>query len=185
MNEVFQKITEEDVIKGGLDEKLVSKVKEYYCGNMLEKEYEQNISLVNCESPIEQLLALALEENNIGTMGIFNPFIDVLSIENQKEIDVSVTEKVRVDFLITVMYKNQGLSSQDGIVSFVVECDGHEFHQKTKEQVEKDNIRTRKLQLKGYEVLRFSGSEIYKSPYKVATDIIQIILSKCEYKKDL
>lgn len=183
MDNVFRKITEEDATVGGFYEKLPSRVKDYYDDNRREKEYEQNMSLVNCESPIEQLLSLALQENNIKKIGIFNPFVDVLSIENQKEIVINSTEKIRVDFLITVMYKNQGLSFRDSVVSFVIECDGHEFHQKTKEQVEKDNIRTRQLQLQGYQVIRFSGSEIYKSPYKVAMDIIKAILSKCEYRK--
>ena len=43
-----------------------------------------------------------------------------------------------------------------------VECDGHDFHEKTKEQAARDKKRDRDLQALGYRVLRFSGSEIYR-----------------------
>ena len=67
---------------------------------------------------------------------------------------------------------------------FVIECDGHEFHQKTKEQVERDNARMRALQKEGYEVIRFSGTEIWHKPYKCANEVLNIILSKCKYIKE-
>ena len=67
---------------------------------------------------------------------------------------------------------------------FVIECDGHEFHQKTKEQVERDNTRMRNLQKAGYEVIRFSGTEIWHRPYKCAKEVLNIILSKCKYIKE-
>lgn len=76
-----------------------------------------------------------------------------LLITPQAEIE-TVTKKYRVDFLLlydTASYK----------INIVVECDGHDFHQKTKSQVEKDNLRDRDLIENGYQVLRYSGSEIY------------------------
>lgn len=134
-------------------------------------------SLIDCESPIEQLLSLALEELNIKNIYKFNPFIDVVEIEKQKEIQCE-NKKYRVDFLIPVIYKNQENKC------FVIECDGHEFHQKTKEQVEIDNTRMRNLQKAGYEVVRFSGTEIWHRPYKCANEVLNIILSKCKYIKE-
>ena len=134
-------------------------------------------SLIDCESPIEQLLSLALEELNIKSIYKFNPYIDVIEIEKQKEI-ICEDKKYRVDFLIPVIYKNQENKS------FVIECDGHEFHQKTKEQVERDNTRMRNLQKSGYEVIRFSGTEIWHRPYKCANEVLNIILSKCKYIKE-
>lgn len=65
---------------------------------------------------------------------------------------------------------------------FIVEVDGHEFHQKTKEQVEHDNERERALQKAGYEVIRFSGTEVYHKAYRCACDVKRIIMSKCNYK---
>ena len=135
-------------------------------------------SLIDCESPIEQLLSLALENLNIKNIYKYNPFIDVVEIEKQKEIQYE-NKKYRVDFCIPVIYKNQENKS------FIIECDGHEFHQKTKEQVERDNTRMRDLQKQGYEVIRFSGTEIWHRPYKCASDILNIILSKCKYIKEV
>lgn len=146
----------------------------------LSSDVEMNFeeSLIDCESPIEQLLSLALENLNIKNIYKYNPFIDVVEIEKQKEIKCE-NKKYRVDFCIPVIYNNQENKS------FIIECDGHEFHQKTKEQVERDNTRMRDLQKQGYEVIRFSGTEIWHRPHKCASDILNIILSKCKYIKEV
>ena len=39
------------------------------------------------------------------------------------------------------------------------------------------------LNKEGYETIRFSGSEINSNPYKCVQEIIDIILSKCDYLK--
>ncbi len=57
----------------------------------------------------------------------------------------------------------------------VIECDGHDFHEKTKEQVKRDNGREYDLKMAGYDVLRFSGSEIYNTPYACAEKAINYI----------
>ncbi|MEM1085859.1 MAG: DUF559 domain-containing protein [Verrucomicrobiota bacterium] len=43
-----------------------------------------------------------------------------------------------------------------------VECDGHNFHEKTPAQAAKDKRRDRFLLQNGYPVMRFTGSEIYR-----------------------
>ena len=48
-------------------------------------------------------------------------------------------------------------------IKLAIELDGHEFHEKTKEQVKKDKEKDRWLTLNGYTVIRFTGSEIYNS----------------------
>jgi len=53
----------------------------------------------------------------------------------------------------------------------VVECDGHDFHEKTKQQVTKDNRRERELQIAGWHVFRFSGSEIWNHALRCCKDI--------------
>jgi len=62
----------------------------------------------------------------------------------------------------------------------VIECDGHEFHEKTKEQVKRDNEREYDLKMAGYDVLRFSGSEIYNTPYTCAEKTINYIKKMIE-----
>ncbi len=43
-----------------------------------------------------------------------------------------------------------------------VELDGHDFHERTKEQAARDKSRDRDLTTAGWRVLRFTGSEVYK-----------------------
>lgn len=122
--------------------------------------------IIDCESPIEMLMSLALEDlyerEELGIMGIFK----------QEEIVCGET-KYRADFLIPV--SNPKTNKE---MLFVVECDGHEFHQKTKAQVERDNIRNRNMTSNGYIVIRFSGSEVFKNSYKCAREVIDTIKSK-------
>ncbi|KAA0117930.1 DUF559 domain-containing protein [Methylobacterium sp. P1-11] len=54
----------------------------------------------------------------------------------------------------------------------VVECDGHEFHERTKEQAQRDRSRDRRLQEAGYRVFRFTGSEIYRDPLGCAREVM-------------
>lgn len=180
----FKKITEEfyydlERLERGEDikEYLVSNVSQNLIALISDEVMGLEESLIDCESPIEQMLSMALEELNIKNIYKFNPFIDVVEIEKQQVIGCG-EKNYRVDFLIPVIYKNQGNKC------FVIECDGHEFHQKTKEQVERDNTRMRNLQKYGYEVVRFSGTEIWHRPYKCANEILNIILSQCKYNKE-
>lgn len=133
-----------------------------------------NESLINCESPIEQLLSLYLISLSYG-FNYWNPFIDFSWPYPGQEIKCKNGKKYRLDFYFVVMYKNQETKY------FGIECDGYDFHQKTKEQVEYDNQRQRDLQNEGIEIIRFSGSEIWKRPAKCAGEVQDIILSNCKY----
>ncbi len=55
----------------------------------------------------------------------------------------------------------------------VVECDGHEFHERTREQATRDKNRDRELLNAGYPVMRFTGSEIVSSPLKCSNQIME------------
>lgn len=56
-----------------------------------------------------------------------------------------------------------------------VECDGFDYHDRTKEQATSDKQRDRDLKASGYGVLRFSGSEIWADPEKCAKEIVKIM----------
>lgn len=72
--------------------------------------------------------------------------------------------------------KQNGLTDICGKwVSLVVECDGHDFHEKTKEQAKRDKSRDRDLQAAGITVLRFTGSEIYNDINQCIIDIELVI----------
>lgn len=177
----FTKITEDiyyDVDREkDIKEFLVNQVALHLIALSSDAEMVLEESLIDCESPIEQILSLALEQLNIVNIYKFNPFVDIVEIEKQKELQCG-NKKYRADFFIPVIYKNQENKC------FVIECDGHEFHQKTKEQVERDNIRMRTLQKYGYEIIRFSETEIWHRPYKCANEVLNIILSNCKYIKE-
>lgn len=57
----------------------------------------------------------------------------------------------------------------------VIECDGHDFHQKTKEQVARDRTRDRYLSTVYARVIRFTGSEIYRAPAKCAAEAMDVL----------
>lgn len=96
-------------------------------------------------TPIEQIVFFSLREHGV-------------TVTPQKIIG-----KYRVDFLI---------ETTDGPI--VIECDGHDFHEKTKEQAQNDKARDRNLQAAGFRVYRFTGSEIWKTEGKCLFDVINI-----------
>ena len=57
----------------------------------------------------------------------------------------------------------------------VVECDGHDYHERTRKQAEHDRSRDRAMQDLGWRVMRFTGSEIYRSPISCAEQVLQSI----------
>jgi very-short-patch-repair endonuclease len=59
-------------------------------------------------------------------------------------------------------------------MNIAVECDGHDFHERTKEQARRDRARDRFLTAEGYRVLRFTGSEIVKDPWECARQVFEL-----------
>ena len=125
----------------------------------------------NCESPIEQMFALEINERlnwfNFGSkLEKFNCKFEVF--ETQEKID-----KYRVDFLLIVSKNNNEYKK------FVIELDGHDFHEKTKEQVQRDKEKDRFLISQGYIVVRFTGSEIYKNCSEKVDELLNIVYKEC------
>ena len=58
-----------------------------------------------------------------------------------------------------------------------VECDGHEFHERTKEQAQHDKARDRALTADGWRVLRFTGSEVWADPQARVREIVSMLLT--------
>ncbi len=63
---------------------------------------------------------------------------------------------------------------------FFIECDGHDFHERTKEQAERDRSKDRAFQEAGIPILRFTGREIYRDPQNCAAQIINFINARAE-----
>jgi very-short-patch-repair endonuclease len=57
----------------------------------------------------------------------------------------------------------------------VVECDGHDYHEKTKEQARRDKRRDRYLTGEGWRVYRFTGSEIFQNADRCVAEIVSVL----------
>jgi len=101
-------------------------------------------------------------------------------VDDHEEFDERRTlEKGAVDFWITPQAKI-GDYKVDFLMWFacgrtrggiVVECDGHDFHEKTKQQAARDKKRDREIVAAGYPVMRFTGSEIFRDPVSCANQV--------------
>lgn len=60
-------------------------------------------------------------------------------------------------------------------ICLCVELDGHDFHERTKEQAKRDKSRDRELQASGWVVLRFTGSEVFNDPYECASETMSTL----------
>lgn len=126
-------------------------------------------------SPIEKLLLVALMTRagvlhaSRGVVGIAVSRSDEQTEAFQRSLIpralIVRTQKQlpgwRVDFLVLVQ-------SGAGWKSLIVECDGHDFHERTKEQAAKDRARDRNAQMAGHAVFRFTGSEIWNDAWGCA-----------------
>lgn len=158
---------------------------------LLELEEFIDIFVSACESPIEQMLLLALKTYGDEVASIHRYSYDSPSCIRDASVEPPTawnnlviqsqasTGKYRVDFKLT--YRETGKDfckeNQSDFIArqVLVECDGHEFHEKTKEQAANDKKRDRELAAKGYTVLRFTGSEIWKDPFKCAEEIFNYL----------
>lgn len=84
-------------------------------------------------------------------------------------------DEYRVDFLIYGVTAECDDRSTWGRVKLIVECDGHDFHEKTKQQAKRDKKRDRTLMAMGYHVMRFTGSEIWNDPRKVVQEALSFV----------
>ncbi|MGB9660700.1 MAG: endonuclease domain-containing protein [Moorellaceae bacterium] len=118
-----------------------------------------------CESPIEQLLACALLAVGKGRNLDF-------WIQPQYEVVVGGV-RYRIDFCVHLADKEPSEYSK----KLLIECDGHDFHEKTKEQAARDKQKDRKLMLAGYKVVRFTGHEIWSDPFKCAREVFDLLMA--------
>lgn len=140
-----------------------------------------SLSFDLCESPIEQLMLCALAANTqwcaSGTCLLLNK-IEQIPDYYAKRDDLEkhtllanqvVVGKYRADFCVAVS------RVKAAPMIAIVECDGHDFHEKTKHQAARDKARDRFMQTSGYPVLRFSGSEIWRDASSCALQVIDFL----------
>lgn len=141
----------------------------------------------NKESPIEMLLQHALYchlryaeqewnwrlwyagRDNLDEVKSREGFRDTIILQRQVQIP-----DWRVDFMVHAYadWHREPSGGVEGWRRLIVECDGHNFHERTKEQAAKDRSRDRWAQANGYEVFRFTGSEIWRDPIGCAGQVV-------------
>lgn len=108
----------------------------------------------DCESPIEALFLAA--------------FIGVcLRDSSYKIYPQRHVGRYRVDFYITFMADDPKWRRD-----VIVECDGHDYHERTKEQAERDKKRDRAITGSGIPVFRFTGRELHRDPEACVMEIL-------------
>lgn len=114
--------------------------------NNIENAKETVRKLLLLESPIEAMLIHEIVSQQIGQ------FYTLEDIEPQFEV---------AGYRIDLAYPDKKLA---------IELDGHEYH-KTKEQRKHDAKRDRALNIEGWRVIRFTGSEIYQAVWECLDEI--------------
>ncbi len=93
-----------------------------------------------------------------------------------------------LDFLVTAydlqLMKEPRVPTVVGRVA--VETDGHDFHERTKEQAKHDRRKDRFVQAAGLKILRFTGSEVNENPIRCAKEAIDAAFGRdtAEHLKD-
>jgi hypothetical protein len=136
------------------------------------------------ESPIERMLiaairvqaVLAFGRGHVGVVSGENIFSEpgcAFVIYGQKPITVGGLSW-RPDFTVF----HVGDSGLNPVM--VIECDGHEYHERTKDQAQRDRSRDRTLQEHDLVAYRFTGSEIFNDAAGCAAQVIQYLAKKQE-----
>lgn len=95
-----------------------------------------------------------------------------------KKIDVIPQYKVK-RYRIDLAYFPEG---EDSEVKIAIECNGRMYHTLAKDK-EGDKERTKFLHKEGWRVVRFTGRQIYKDPYKLVNKVIGIAQGQKRVKK--
>jgi very-short-patch-repair endonuclease len=142
---------------------------------------------LNCESPIENLFLFGLytrlkwEQFHFAIYDAKPPAtLDdaryLSCIHPRRPLQIFRQHGIagfRADFLLAWARRIGDPSS----VEFLgVECDGHDFHDKTKEQAQRDKARDRKILSHGVPIMRFTGSEIYRAPVVCGDEALRVFL---------
>lgn len=76
--------------------------------------------------------------------------------------------RYRIDFAIF----------RSGELALFVECDGHNFHERTPDQALRDRTKDREIQAAGLKILRFTGREIHRNAIGCAAEVMEFLFPK-------
>lgn len=126
-----------------------------------------------CESPIEKaFLAGVVTVASRRALGLSLRIADKTTSLTQGQSSFTVHPQYRccghrADFMV----EHRGVRA-------IVECDGHDYHERDKQQAKVDRQVDRARQREGFVLFRFTGSEIYNNPEHCAEEMIGDLLSR-------
>jgi len=131
------------------------------------------LDLFTSESPLEAMLLdaffdsglfqrLAVPSDVVVGSGPFGLLLQQVTVP-------SIDKRYRLDFAIINAAESLYLA---------VEVDGHQWHEATQHQVQSDKSRDRKLTAAGWQVLRFTGSEVYRDAPACVREVRELIARK-------
>jgi hypothetical protein len=110
------------------------------------------------ESPLERKVLDCLIQQFQGSV-IYDSAVKGVLVNHQQvqvgcvpQFEVHLARTVRLDFAFMAEGRPRHVA---------MEVDGHDYHERTKEQARRDKSRDRMLTMAGWSVLRFTGSEIF------------------------
>lgn len=135
------------------------------------KDFEQNVLAAirsrQIQSPVEQFFLMEWEY-----MGLSKKY--EVGLLPQAPV-ITDSGEYSVDFVITP------LGTRKGRARVAIEIDGHDFHERTREQVRSDKKRERAIVRSGVTVLRFSGSEIVRNSRSCVAEVAKYLASLEEH----
>lgn len=113
-----------------------------------------------CQSPIEMLMLIGLYRYIIASI----PKVFITEVVPQ-----CPAGPYKIDLAVGINYEGNNYK-------IAIECDGHDYHEKTEAQARHDKKRDRYLQSQGWLVARFTGKEINQDPRKCAEQAIEMVM---------
>lgn len=82
----------------------------------------------------------------------------------------------RADMVLQAEFEEGIFPSGKAPAAVVIECDGFNYHDKTREQACRDRARDRYMQREGFVVARLAGDEILERPFECVFDVFDLAL---------
>lgn len=138
-------------------------------------EFDAKLAMVPTGSPIERLLVAQMlldgwcihRRSHVAVSPAMTLAPAVLVVIPQYPLTVR-GRGYRLDFVFTTVGGVDGNRERP----LAVELDGHDFHERTKEQASSDRARDRALLALGTTTIRFTGSDVYRDPKAVLDECI-------------
>lgn len=147
-------------------------------------EFDAKLAMVPTGSPIERLLVaqMLVDRWHLHPAGATYPvtlqllYSPAVTVVPQFKVRIA-GKRCRVDFLFAA----GDLAPSPTLL--IVELDGHDFHERTKEQASADRKRDRAMLSRGITTIRFTGSDVYRDPKTVLDECVATVRHLAKARK--